>query len=251
MACDIGNQLCSGCQRAEPSMYCSCLSSRTYLCDRCFGPHRSKYPGLLHTAVPVEVVDFSRYQQRCKGFTQGREELQQNITRIDLCCAEVSSEVEALINRVRRFRDDFLRDMQNWKVKLSGQINESIAEVETTLVQEEVKLRGSYSAALRDYSPGCLVLFTFEIDSRQVEACLPNLVKTHLSQTKFPAPEVKSEGTEIFWITESNIQWFDISTLQWHTPVPLHSRIQANKGSRWAIVDATRVALCGGGLGEA
>ena len=251
MAYDIGNQLCSGCQRAEPSMYCSCLSSRTYLCDRCFSLHRSKYPGLLHTAVPVEVVDFSRYQQRCKGFTQGREELQQNITRIDQCCAQISNEVETLITRVRHFRDDFLKEMQNWKAKLSDQIYASIAEAEATLVQDDVKLRGSYSAALRNYSPGSLVLFTYEIDSRQVEACLPTLIKTQFSQTKFPVPEVRSERTEIFWITESNIQWFDLCTLQWHAPVPLHSRIQANKGSRWAIVDATRVTLCGGGQGEA
>jgi len=206
---------------------------------------------LIHTAVPVAVTDFLRYQQRCSDFSRGREELQQNLTRIDLCCSELSSAVDTLITRASQYRDDFIRQMRTWKAEVSAQIDESIAEVEATLAQEEVKLHRTYSATLRNYTPGDLVLFRFEVNSHQVDACLQDLVRTHFPESKPASPDLpEPELPEIFWVTESTIQWFDASSLQWHALVPLHSRIQVNGGSRWAIVDATRVVVCGGGKGE-
>lgn len=51
----------------------------------------------------------------------------------------------------------------------------------------------------------------------------------------------------IYWVTSREIRSFDVSTLQSSPQVQLNSAIQANTNSRWAVVDANRLVLCGGG----
>lgn len=249
------NRLCSMCVQQPASMYCSCSKSLVYLCDVCFLAHRNKAPGLIHTTVPVEVANIAGYQQRCQAFAEGREDLLQNLSRIDQCCAEFSNAVESLVTQIQQYRDQFLGQMQAWKSEFSGQIYDSIRETEASLTQEVVELKGKYSAALRNYTAGSLALFTFEVDCTQANACLSSIVKTQFLESKQPitpaqppaAPLVQPAIAEIYWITDNSIQCFNARTLQLNSPVRLSSPVLIDGDNRWAVVDENQVLVCGGG----
>jgi len=243
-------------------MYCSCSKSPVYLCDSCFLGHRSKSPGLIHSTVPIEVVDIAAYQHRCPVFAEGKEELLQNLTRIDQCCAEFSTAIQALQTQVQQYRDEFLAQMQSWRSELSAQIYGSIAETEASLAQEVVELGGKYSAALRNYTAGSLNLFTYVVDLTQVHAGLLSIVKTNFSQPANPVPPQstspvsqqaansapqQSENTEIYWVTKDSIQCFNARTQQLHSPARLSSPIPDDGDNRWAVVSKDQVVVCGGG----
>lgn len=230
-------------------MYCSCSKVLVYLCDSCFLTHRNKSPGLIHTTVPMEVADIAAYQSRCQSFAEGKEELLQNLTRLDQCCAEFSTAIQALLAQIQQYRDDFLAQMQTWRSELSGQIYGSIKETEASLAQEVVDLRGKYSAALRNYTACSLNLFTYVVDFTPVQACLPSVVKTLFSQPVSPAPKQphsEPEGTEIYWVTENSIQCFDIRTLHLRPAQSLNSPIPSDGDSRWAVMSKDQVVVCGG-----
>lgn len=245
--------LCSLCGAAASTMYCSCTMSATYLCDSCFIPHRNKSPSLVHCTATVEVSNFSRYLQRCQEFAQGKEELLGNIARIDKCCTELANTVEALIIQIQQYKDEFLKQLQALKGAMEREIKESLEETEASLVQDTVELKGKYSAALRSYVPNSLASFTYQIDCTQVYASLQSLIQMQFSPpTQVPSVHhammpVQEEATEIFWVTEQSLRWFDARTSQLHLPVQLLAPILVDENSRWAVVDPSSVVLCGGG----
>lgn len=231
------NRLCSLCGSQKSTMYCSCTAERSFLCDSCFIPHRNKNPFLIHSTATVEVADFSQYYQRCTAFTQGKEELLMNLTLIDQCCAEFSFVVNALITSIQHYQEEFLGQMQAWKTEFAREIQESLTETEASLVQEEVTLKGRYSSALRHYREENFALFSYTVDASAVNSCLQTLVTTHFSQP---------EPTELYWVSESSIQWFDVCASQLYPQVELSSQVRVSRSSSWAVVDKKTVVLCGG-----
>lgn len=234
------NQLCAVC-RGSPTMYCTCSSANTYLCDLCFLAHRNKNPRLVHTTVPIDVSeDVVGYQHRCQVFAAGRQELLSNLNCIDQCCEELGNAVEGFVTQVRLFKDDFIAKMQVWKTHFSSEINESVAEVERSLGEPTVQLRGAYSMALRNYTPGSLSLFRYQVNTSAFDIALRSLIST-----SFSPPSTQS--TDLYWVTENTLQWFDVSTEQYHPPVSLSTHIQLNANSRFACLGVDKVIVVGGG----
>ena len=48
------------------------------------------------------------------------------------------------------------------------------------------------------------------------------------------------------WVSRTNFVLYELLTSQAFQPTPLSTPIKVNIGSRWAVIDSSRVAVCGG-----
>ena len=187
-------------------------------------------------------MDASGFQQRCQVFAAGKQELLRNLDSVDECCAQLAYAMDGIIAQAQKCKEHFLGQMQTWKAQFSAEIYQSLAEVEATLGQDNVQLRGAYSMALRNYTPGCLTLFEFHVDSTQLEAGLVSVVRT-----SFRKPTNEELPSEVFWVEKDTIKSFDVKTERLHAPAKLTSPIPVDSTSRWAAIDGNRLVVCGGG----
>ena len=226
---------------ATPDPRCShCVNcANTSLCDSCFQLHRQE----THTPLSLEDTAVLRYQQRRQVFEAGRQELLHNLNAVDQCCSEVTDAVERLIIQARKYKEEFIAEMQTWKAQFSTDIHQSIAEVEATLSEENVSLTGPYSMSLRHYTPGSLTLFTFQVTPSPLITSLSSL-----TSTSFTPPRSQFQSTDLFWVTENTIDWFDVSNENRHPSTPLTTSIQVNESSRWVVFEPDKVVVCGGSM---
>lgn len=271
------NHACDSCQRNEAKVSCACTGSKLYLCSDCIVVHTTeKYHNLLHQLVPasIEVASLSKFQERSDSFGAGKAELEANLAAIDLCCSELTEAFDSVIARLAHCRDYYLNEFQAWKATLAEEIEAAVAEVRTSLAHEEVTLVNKYSAFLRNFRPGNLVLFRYTIDISEAENFVQSIARfqypqptqepTRQEQTQVPqqsvsttsvptdrvvpasnVPAAISAASKLVRLKKKKADVFNFSTLTWDSGVRLEKEIVFDDCSRYTLVDEERVFCCG------
>jgi len=210
--------------------------------------------GLGRTYAPVFTSTPPAIAQQWALFEQGKQELLLNLSRVDECCAHFSQALETHILQAQAYRDLVISQFQQWKVQLSRDISESVAEVQAKLEGQGRDLQGKYSVPLWLYRPGNLTLFTFEQSSMTPTdySLMPKAayrtprpadlkVDTHQTKAKRPKPE---ELPTVPLLSHSHIAFFDFDTMNSGPAVKLDRSVSVGYQSLWAVVGPSQVFLC-------
>jgi ElaB/YqjD/DUF883 family membrane-anchored ribosome-binding protein len=111
----------------------------------------------------VRYADEARFQQTCEQYAKGKREIQRSIEEIERCSRELTEAVNGVIGELGRFRDQECEKLREMREKLEKEANEAMEEVKKTLSQDDPLLKSDLAKGLRNYQPGIIPSFTFDI----------------------------------------------------------------------------------------
>ena len=249
------NQLCSQCQSQPSTSFCKCQDTLFFLCISCLSSHTLKFPHLPHQIFPIDVryADEARFQQTCEQYAKGKREIQRSIEGIDRCSRELTEAVNGLIEELGRFRDQECEKLREIREKLEKEANEAMEEVEKTLSQDDPMLKSDLAKGLRNYQPGTIPSFTFDINVQPFQIA----ISSFFTYTIVPAESnLKHEtpGEEIYqcggafvpYLHKDKILFFDCVKQTYSPVLYLLRELKGIKHFAYVLVGAQCVISCGG-----
>jgi len=181
--------MCSACSSKAAVCFCMCTGTETLLCESCFFLHFQKNITGQHPTFPVTILPqikqpgfMDKLQTRTASLPQVRECAVRNIGEVDKCMAELTCKIEEL----NKFYSDMMERLREKK----REIEESMKEVETTILQEMPELKTPFGKPLRDYlerKSTSLELFQYRLSAFDPKSLLeimnPSLISDY---SKFP-----------------------------------------------------------------
>ena len=177
------NILCSVDNACDPTAFCLCMGSPTFLCEKHISEHYTKSIAMTHFMYPIKVysyhLDAPRYQRLLARFKLRNDvtaEVRKNILEIDSCIAAVRQATEEYIERVRIEAEATIERLNTEKTALTERVEAAINSYETALYEDEVQMTDRIAAAMRGYKGDSDTLKMFEY------ALVPNCLQ--------PVPEM-------------------------------------------------------------
>lgn len=201
----------------------------------------------------MRYADEARFQQTCEQYAKGKREIQRSIEEIERCSRELTEAVNGVIGELGRFRDQECEKLREIREKLEKEANEAMEEVEKTLSQDAPLLKSDLAKGLRNYQPGTIPSFTFDISVQPFQMA----ISSFLTYTVVPAEsDLKQEtpGDEIYqcigpfvpYLHKDKILFFDCVKQAYSPVLYLLRELKGIKHFAYVLIDAQRVISCGG-----
>ena len=220
-------------------------------CRFCFFLKQIQTSSHTETFAPVHISQTPDKFQLQARFREGCSSLRSNLSRIDTCCEDISTVIQAHITLAENYRDFMVTTLQAWKNDLSREIEEAIAETERAIeTSVSGSLRTNYAVALAAGVFRDLTIFKYESGNKRKEELgivfegvysslqLPEAPSADSVLPSYPVPE---HTKCLPSISSSSISYFDFTTLQNGPATELKRRIMLGNHPQWIALDATRV----------
>ena len=213
------NRLCSICSDSSATSFCTCSGlTPLLLCDTHVPEHIFKDRTRIHQLLPITALTVrtqsSHYDQlkaRQDAVAMGREELWDNVRRLDKCLEEFTAKLQEIMNALSEYWNVKNAELQIVREYLVVNINEAVSEAEATLYEENPKLRCELTSSLREFQRGnkSLRLFEYSIDEK---SCTPSLesilaITSPLHEVEVPIlPLLSQQSITLYNFTESKLE---------------------------------------------
>ena len=161
---------CQQCERAPAQSICSCSVPPTPLCLLCLTLHSSAQPFEVHTLFPVSALRWLstpgylvRLQHRRESSSRAVEELTANVKRLDYCQTVFEQRVEQAVEALQMYREQTVAMLGRYKRELEEAAKVAQEEASEHIFDEKYSAENTITAAILDYCPGKLTLFTYEM----------------------------------------------------------------------------------------
>lgn len=180
------NRLCSICSDSSATSFCTCSGlTPLLLCDTHVSEHIFKDRTRIHQLLPITALiartqssHYDRLKARQDAVALGREELWDNVRRLDKCLEEFTAKLQEIMNALSEYWNVKNAELQGIREQLVESINESVSEAEATLYEENPQFHYKLSQALREFQRGnrSLRLFEYSIDEKGYSSSLENIL---------------------------------------------------------------------------
>lgn len=189
---------CQSCASADAKSICSCGSTPTPLCSQCLTIHSSSNPYEVHTLFPMTALRWMhtpgymlRLQHRKERSGKAIEELTDNVKRLEYCHTVFVQRVEMTIEMLQMYRDQTVEMLGRYKRDLAEAVKAAVEEANEHIFDEEYSAENAITAAILNYNPGKLTLFTYEMTAEG--RLIPKLATLPKRPSRFVEPSTSSE----------------------------------------------------------
>ena len=178
------------------------------------------------------------FEARVAQFAIAKAELEENLKRIDECCAEFEEGVREASKHLTACCKVVTGQLLAWKLNLQRLIGEAEHEVESSLHKNSVNLTSQLSQALRHYSKGNLLLFSYSLDFSTLE----RFFRVEYRQPILPPPTFHRPIA----ILPDSVLTFDIEKENWAQLFQLSEKILAPHNISSTFISTRTIFVCGG-----
>lgn len=232
--------------RMASSLLCSCQNCTTFLCEDCLAVHQAQLPTVPHHILR-QGASAELLQKKVDQYLAGKEELLANITALDRCVEEFCRSVDDSIAFLVKYREDFLKQMREWKRQFQSEIEIAVPEVEESLMQEAPKLGNPLSKALWNATQGSLALFKYNITPPSFPELMQQWVETENLLSDLMVVEVDQHPIAVL---PTRIVLFDTNAETWKPLVQLSEEISIDGSCSSVFIGENKIFICGGGEGH-
>lgn len=144
--------ICSACSKAAVC-FCTCTEAEVLFCNPCFSLHSQEHRDCRHPTFPVEVFPYvkqpgflEKLQTRTDNLPDIKDMALNSLGEVEKCIAELRTKIEEL--------SQFYGKTVEQLTEKKRQIEESMEEVESTVLQEQPELKTAFGRSIRDCLEG-------------------------------------------------------------------------------------------------
>lgn len=275
--------ICHLCTQAATSL-CVCQSPPLALCSHCQELHQERSEGPHFPLPGLELPSEETVQQARDHYIRisaAGNWLHRSLEEVQKCEQAIREAYEKAAERLKNYAEERIQALMSLSVALTELISATSQEIVANLIEKRAFPRSQLGNLIWNFSnsvhPWSMDIFhwkvstsTKEIDAIQVSFWTPfqELSQFHVKrsfQADNPYPEGQLIGSfldykgpdscvsssTVVYVTSSSLRFFDCSTDQWQSQVPLCRPVQADETSSYGLLATGEVLLTGGGLGVA
>jgi len=165
--------LCSICSNCTAEWFCACTNPEPFLCVNCTSPHAVQgkashtLPCLL-ASWPTTESQEERAQTRAELFPQVTLLMRQQVAMEDQAIEEFTTGIERALWEIIEYSNKTVNELKELKAKLSRETEAGLAEVETTIEEDQPHLTSH---------PHMELLFDYLQNNRRHSSCFPTVSK--------------------------------------------------------------------------